>query len=241
MVVSNKVYGISHDIILNRNFLENFIYTSKELNYYYSEDFSPHFYIDLALAGFISIWYKENECEYLLPEMQFDYAVLEFTDLHISKKVQKLLKSPLKYHFFIDEYFEEILEILGKYHDNSWIKGKYCELLRNLKTTEYKKEKFQLTSFGILDKDTNKVVAGEIGYITHGKIYTSLSGFSSKEKKYNNYGNLQLVLLAQYLEKEHFLFWNLGHPYMDYKLKLGAKILSREEFLKKFLIETMEI
>ena len=236
MVVTNKVYGITHDIILNKDFLENFIYKSTELNYYYSENFSVPFYIDLALAGFISIWYKENEMEYLLPEMQFDYAVLDFVDLHISTKVQKLLNQSSKYHFFIDEYFEEILEILEIYHENSWIKGKYSDLLKKLKITEYKKEKFKLVSFGILDPFTNKVVAGEIGYITNGKIYTSLSGFSSKEKLYNNYGTLQLVLLAQYLKKHNFSFWNLGHPYMDYKLKLGAKILPREEFLKKFLL-----
>lgn len=234
--MSNKVYGISHESILDKNVLENFIYKNMELNYYYSVDFSPIFYIDLALTGFISIWHKENNIEYLLPEMQFDYAVLEFKDLHVSKKVQKLLKQSSKYYFFIDEYFEELLDILGNYHENSWIKGKYCDLLKKLKNKAYQTKDFQLISFGILDSETKKIVAGEIGYITKEKIYTSLSGFSSKEKKYNNYGNLQLVLLAQYLEKQNFLFWNLGHPYMDYKLKLGAKVLSRVEFLDKFLI-----
>lgn len=234
--MSNKLYGITHENILDKNILENFIYRNMELNYYYSEDFSPDFYIDLALAGFISIWYKENECEYLLPEMQIEYAVLEFTDLHISKKVQNLLKQPLKYQFFIDESFEEIVDILGDHHNNSWMQGKYSTLLKKIKKSEYKKEDFELISFGILDIDTKEIVAGEIGYITQGKVYTSLSGFSSDKKKYNNYGNLQLVLLAQYLEKQNFLFWNLGHPYMDYKLKLGAKVLNRGEFLEKFLI-----
>ncbi len=236
MAESNKVYGITPDIIKNETLLKNFIYQNVECNYYYSEEFSPEFYIDLALAGFISIWYKENECEYLLPEMQFDYAVLEFDDLHISKKVQKLLNRSSYYNFFINEHFENIIDILSNHHKNSWIQGKYIELLKQLKITKYKTEEFQLVSFGIIDNKTKKIVAGEIGYITKKKIYTSLSGFSSKEKKYNNYGNLQLVLLAKYLEKQNFLFWNLGHPYMDYKLKLGAKVLSREKFLKKFLI-----
>ena len=234
--MSHKIYAITHDVILNSDLLENFIYKNMELNYYYSEDFSPQFYIDLALAGFISIWYKENECEYLLPEIQFEYAVLNFDDLHISKKVQKLLKQPSEYHFFRDEYFEEIMDILSSYHNNSWIQGKYCELLKQLKLIDYKKDDFEIVCFGIVDCETKKIIAAEIGYITKSKIYTSLSGFSSKEKKYNNYGNLQLVLLAKYLEKHHFSFWNLGHPYMEYKLKLGAKVLTREEFLKKFLI-----
>ena len=69
-------------------------------------------------------------------------------------------------------------------------------------------------------------------------MYTSLSGFSSKEKAYNNWGNLQLVLLAEYLEKNNYEFWNLGHPYMDYKIKLGAKIFTRIDFLEKWLLAT---
>lgn len=233
--MSKKIYPISHEDILDKNILENFIYKNNTLNYYYSQDFSPMFYIDLALAGFISIWHKENDIEYLLPEIQFDYAVLEFKDLHISKKVQKLLKNFSEYHFFIDQYFEELLDILGQSHENSWIQGKYCDLLKKLKNKKYQTKDFQLVSFGIVDNNTKKIVAGEIGYITKEKIYTSLSGFSLKEKPYNNYGTLQLVLLAKYLEKHDFLFWNLGHPYMEYKLKLGAKVLTRKEFLQMFL------
>ncbi len=79
-------------------------------------------------------------------------------------------------------------------------------------------------------KDTRRLIAGEVGYIIS-KTYTSLSGFSIKDKKYNNYGNLQLILLAKYLEKNGFLFWNLGHPHMIYKQKLGCKIYQRDEFL----------
>lgn len=80
---------------------------------------------------------------------------------------------------------------------------------------------------------TNRLIAGEVGYKT-GDVYTSLSGFCLRDKNYNNFGNLQMVLLAKYLEKNNYAFWNLGHPYMDYKKKLGAKIYIREEFLKLF-------
>ena len=44
-----------------------------------------------------------------------------------------------------------------------------------------------------------------------------------------------MVLLSKYLEENGFLFWNLDHPYMQYKLDLGAKVLSRIEFLEKWL------
>ena len=46
-----------------------------------------------------------------------------------------------------------------------------------------------------------------------------------------------MTLLAQYLENNHFSFWNMGHPYMQYKLDLGASILDREVFLLKWLKE----
>lgn len=43
--------------------------------------------------------------------------------------------------------------------------------------------------------------------------------------------------LGFYLENNKFSFWNLGHPYMQYKFDLGAKLYAREEFLKKWLVE----
>jgi hypothetical protein len=44
-----------------------------------------------------------------------------------------------------------------------------------------------------------------------------------------------MVLLALYLENNNYSFWNLGHPYMQYKFDLGAISFSREEFLKRWL------
>ena len=86
-------------------------------------------------------------------------------------------------------------------------------------------------------RENNVLISGEIGYII-GKTYTSLSGFSSDEKCYRNYGTAQLVLLAQYLQANGFSFWNLGQPYMDYKLALGAKIYERKAFLARWFEAT---
>jgi len=41
-------------------------------------------------------------------------------------------------------------------------------------------------------------------------------------------------LLSKYLEKNGLSFWNLGHPHMEYKKKLGAKVYARQEFLKRW-------
>ena len=95
------------------------------------------------------------------------------------------------------------------------------------------KNNFEIISVELVCTESGKLISGEVGYIIS-NTYTSLSGFSSKEKKYSNYGTLQLVLLAKYLEKNSFEFWNLGHPHMEYKQKLGCKTLPRDKFLKRW-------
>jgi Leu/Phe-tRNA-protein transferase len=105
-----------------------------------------------------------------------------------------------------------------------------------LRSTQNLDDNFQVISVAIRENDT--LIAGELGYII-GRTYTSLSGFSSSEKEYNNYGTAQLILLAQYLEESGFVFWNLGQVYMTYKLDLGAKIYERASFLKRWFKATV--
>lgn len=227
------IYHISQKDLNDKHTLFNFIYPNLDLTYYVSDDFSPSFYIDLARAGFISVSdYVNDSKQYLFPEMQQSYAVLDFENLHISKKVKKLLKDESLYSFTVDQNFEKVLELIDNYHKDNWMKGKYLELLKELKTYNDDKS-FKLISVELKSK-SGELVAGEIGYKIE-KTYTSLSGFS--DKKYNNYGKLQMVLLAKYLESNSFSFWNLGHPYMQYKLDLGAKVLPRNKFLNRWLKE----
>lgn len=172
----------------------------------------------------------------LLPEMQFEYALLELQDLHVSKKVKKLINKK-QYEIKINHDLLKIIESLEAFHEDSWIKGDYKKMIFNL--TKYDSEEFRLFTFELYDKNTKKLIAGELGYII-GSSYTSLSGFSSKDSDYRNWGKLQLVLLGEYLKEESFKIWNLGHPYMDYKLDLGAKIYKRLDFLKIWQETTKE-
>lgn len=199
-------------------------------SYYWSDEWSEDFYIELAEAGFISTTYDTKAGLVLLPELQFDYAILDFKDLHISKKVKKLINENA-YTFSLNSMFDEVLAKISTQHKYNWLKEEYLQLLKNLYNSE--NINFQIISIEIICKDSSELIAGEVGYII-GKTYTSLSGFSSREKKYNNYGNLQLVLLAKFLQENGFLFWNLGHSHMNYKQKLGCKTHNREEFLKRW-------
>jgi len=197
------------------------------VNYYWTDDFSAKNYIALAKAGFISVTEQHQGEELLIPEIQFNYALLDFKDLHISKKVQKLLHQK-KLSITLSSNLDEVYAGINLYHKNSWFSKKYLTMLKEVQALDG-----DVLVKAVELRENEKLIAGEIGYII-GKTYTSLSGFSSREKSYRNYGTAQLVLLAQYLEKLGCDFWNLGHPYMDYKLALGAKIYERKDFLKRW-------
>ena len=236
MGVENTIYYITHENIKDKDVLFHDIYGNEQTNYYFSDDFSKDFYIQLARCGFISTSTINDDKLYLLPELQFEYSILDFENLHISKKVKKLLKKD-DYVFTINKKFDEVLEKIETYHNPNWLIGEYKTLAKELSTYKPSWIDFEIMSIEVSHKQTNELIAAEIGYKIN-NTYTSLTGFSSKEKKYNNYGKLQLVLLAKYLENENYVFWNLGHPYMEYKFDLGAIKYSRLDFLQRWLPQT---
>jgi len=224
-----QIYYIESQKLRDKLFFES-ICSDMTNSYYWSDDWSEEFYISLAKKGFISTTYDTKDGLVLLPELEFDYAILDFENLHISKKVKKLLTKD-DYVFSIDTRFDEVLDSFEKFHQYNWLKGRYVELLKSLHLQI--RDDFRLFSVEVSSKSDETLIAGEVGYIIN-NIYTSLSGFSIKEKYYNNYGKLQMVLLAKYLQRSGIEFWNLGHPHMPYKMHLGAKIYNRKEFLKRW-------
>ncbi|HHD75689.1 MAG TPA: hypothetical protein ENK95_02550, partial [Campylobacterales bacterium] len=130
----------------------------------------------------------------------------------------------------IGDAFEEVFEKIYQFHSLTWLRRPYLETL--IKVNQEKHDEMQVVTAMIRDEN-HEPIAGEFGYII-GKTYTSLAAFSSKEKHYANYGTAQLVLLAQHLEKEGFAFLNLGQPFMPYKIKLGAKVYERHDFLERW-------
>lgn len=225
-----QIYHIGFKELNNKEYFQEHIASDMKNNYYWSDDWSCEFYIALAKAGFISTTHDSIGGLVLLPELQYDYAVLYFKDLYISSKVKKLLTKN-NYNFSVDNKFDEVLDKFSKYHKDNWLKDKYIETLKSLHLNKNDRDDFKITSFEVVCNETNEIIAGEVGYII-GATYTSLSGFSSREKNYSNYGTLQLVLLAQYLKNHNFEFWNLGHPHMEYKKRLGCTVLNRSDFLK---------
>ncbi|RXJ70053.1 hypothetical protein CRV08_00375 [Halarcobacter ebronensis] len=201
-------------------------------NYYWSDDFSNEFYIKAAQCGFITTsMYTKDNLFILLPEIQYEYAILNFEDIKIDKKVKKILEKK-EYKFTINERFDEVLNKIQGYHKNSWINDNYIKIINNIKNTKLNSN-FKFITIEVSDLVTNKLISGEIGYKI-GKTYTSLSGFTTREKKYNYWGKLQLVLLNDFLKNNDYKLWNLGHPQLQYKIDLGAKIYNRKDFIDRW-------
>ena len=206
-----------------------FIHSHEESHYYWSSSWSPELYSKLAYEGLISITYEKEDGSFvLLPEMQKEYAVLDWENLHASGKVKKLLSRERGFQMSINQDFPRVIEQIQSFHKPCWLCPEYVDLLCQLHKSD-NPHVCKVLSVELRDS-SGTLVAGEVGYRI-GSIYTSLSGFVLREKRYQNWGTLQLVLLGRFLKNQGFHFWNLGHAGMLYKERLGACTLNREDFL----------
>ena len=231
---------ISPSILGQGGIFEGNIYPNMDVSYYWSDCWTPEFYRSLAKRGFISVAMDhESLGSLLLPEMQKSYALLDWHNLHVSGHVRKILnRGSLEAQGFSLRLSGDPRKVIGavrnQFGSDNWINDEYEKLLIRLASPEERGDNFALKTTELYEK--GELVAGELGY-TIGRTYTSLTGFSSRKREHRNRGTLQLVLLARLLEKRGYAFWNLGHPYMEYKISLGARILPREEFLYRWLRE----
>ena len=214
-----------------------------ERTHYWSDCWDPEFYIALAEAGFISTAVAYTDPPFLLlPELQESYAVLDWENLRIDRSVARLLATPVvsaSISFGFSEELAPVLERVVASHERCWIHPPYRDLLNRL--AGFTHPRFRLRTVEVRENASGTLVAGELGY-TLGSTYTSLSGFfSHDERRWNNYGKLQMVMLARALWDAGYAFWNLGHPHMAYKTALGARVLPRHEFLNRWRSAIAEV
>ena len=231
------IYSISRSQ-LREDLLRKRIYPALEQTLYWSRSFEPALYIDLARAGFISITVEHpTHGGVLLAELQSSYAVLDWANLHCSRKLRKLLRCGVLEREGIELRISgscaRVLDRLIAYHgSDNWIHSRYRTLLQQLERAP--SPEFALHGVELWSEEREELIAGELGY-SLGRIYTSLSGFCLRdEPEWRNFGSLQMFLLAERLRDADYAFWNLGHPHMPYKVAMGARILRRGEFLKRF-------
>lgn len=235
---ANPILPISQEV-LREDILHSHIYPNLTQVYYWSEDWDPGFYIALAHAGFISISHEHPEYgPLLIPEMQECYAVLDWSELHRSRKLCKLMRSERLAEESIELRLVDdtgrVIERLVDYHTPStWLTRPYREMLRRLPTGA--RTDFSLHGVELWSRKRDRLIAGELGY-SLGRTYTSLSGFCTRPNpEWRRFGTLQQVLLARRLEACGYAFWNMGDPGPAYKRELGARILPRHDFLERWL------
>jgi Leu/Phe-tRNA-protein transferase len=215
---------------------------ARPTTHYWSDDWSTGFYRLQARAGLISTAFVHEELgPVLMPEIQSSYAVLDWGDLHLSRSMRRWMRSTRRaegeYALRVGSGLDEIIDgVVRTYGEHSWLIGAYADLLRSL-LAEGARGDFELMTSALVSGRTGRIVAGELGYRV-GRVYTSLTGFFDRRDPANDRtGTLQLALLAGHLERAGFAFWNLGHPSLQYKLDLGARVLERSLFLRRWFDE----
>ena len=157
----------------------------------------------------------------LLPKLHLVRSALLFPDLHIKKSIRRFL--PL-YELRIDTDFDFILDRCVQIHGPAWLTPPLVEILKSIRNR--KETRIKPVSFGVYRE--GKLRAGEVG-VAVGRIYTSYSGYYEED----NAGTVQMILMAQWLEKTGFNFLDFGMP-LDYKTALGAKDIDPRSFVELF-------
>ncbi|MDR0472231.1 MAG: leucyl-tRNA--protein transferase [Treponema sp.] len=184
-------------------------------------DFESEFIARLMAAGFLVMSARDSNITILLPKHHLVRSCLFFPQLHIKKSIRGRLP---QYELRFDTDFDAIVEKCIKVHGNDWLTLPLVKAIKDIRNNS--SMPVYPASFGLYRNGGLK--AGEFGIIA-GKVYTSYSGYFEE----GGAGTAQMILTAQFLEKNGFAFWDLGMP-LDYKLTIGAREISRKEFMERF-------
>lgn len=217
--------------------LEQVIYPTLELECFWTDDWSPQMFRRFLLAGFLTISAPlPDRAPVLLAQLHTEYSMLDWPNLHLSRKVKRLvrrgtLKERGAHLRFTPNVNAVCAGIRRSYGDRTWLTPRYAQLLAAA-SSEFPVS-IQPLATELRDGE-GRLLGGEIGY-TIGAVYTSLSGFLDREAPaVNHYGKAQLATLARVLHQCGYAFWNLGEPTLEYKVDLGAIRTPRPEFLRRW-------
>jgi Leu/Phe-tRNA-protein transferase len=217
--------------------------TGYENEFCIADDFSLDFIARLMAAGFLVMSLRLNghgrdhdpPVYILTPKLHFERSVIFFDDFHEPRSARRLIP---RYELRVDtgteapedfSLFDSVLERCATIHGDDWLTLPLRESFRQLHASRNTAintagAAVHTTAFGLYRE--GRLVAGEFG-VAAGKVYTSYSGYYDEDSA----GTVQLILTGRYLRDAGFAFWDLGMP-MEYKTRLGAREVEREEFLE---------
>jgi Leu/Phe-tRNA-protein transferase len=188
-----------------------------------SVSFEPDFVDSLCAAGFITMATNDGgEGEYLIPKLHTIRSVMEPREIAVTRTARR---ESSRYSFGLDARFGEVLDACVATHGEDWLRPPLREAWLELFATRSER-RCRFASMELYRGDA--LAAGEIGVFA-GSCYTSLTGF----RRESGSGTVQLAAAGRYLEASGVTLWDLGMP-LDYKDTLGARNVSRSEFLSLF-------
>lgn len=162
-------------------------------------------------------------------ESYYDIFAIKLHDLReilspIAVRPGKTVKRNSKlYRIVIDYDFDMVYKgVLDQFGRTCWFTNELYDKIKPLILNE--NSLTSLHTFGVINKE-DKLVAGDIGVVS-GSRYLSMTGFCLE----NGAGTVLLYAIGKLLPRFGFDIWDLG-MYLDYKDRLGAGLISREEFL----------
>ena len=205
------------DALLKTEYDEEFCVTV-----FFNEDFLAR----LMEAGFLVMSgalndEREEPLYILLPKLHLVRSVLFFPELRVKKSIRPFLS---RYELRVDMDFDLVLDKCVQTHGDAWLTPPFVEMLKSIR--KRKGMRVKPVSFAVYRNGELK--AGEIGVVT-GRVYTSYSGYHEE----NNAGTVQMLLMAQWLDKTGFDFLDFGMP-LDYKTQLGAQDIPMRRFVELF-------
>ncbi len=185
--------------------------------------FEPDFVAGLVREGFIpmAVAFGDGR-EYLLPKLHLVRACLDPVSVRVTRSARRGARGLI---LSMNRAYDEVLSACVATHGDGWLRPPLVATFRSL-ASRGPIDGFGLLSFELWKGD--RLVAGEIGALV-GKNYTSWSGF----RREDGTGTVQLVAMARSLSRAGVELWDLGMP-LPYKSGLGARELSRSEFLAAF-------
>ncbi|TFG84375.1 MAG: hypothetical protein E4H20_03340 [Spirochaetales bacterium] len=178
---------------------------------------------EAALAGFMPMSARFDEgaesITLFTPKLHRVRCLIDPSDVRPTKTV---LRTAKRYALGLNLDFPAVLAGCFAKHGDGWLtpelRACFLELARSSAARAVHWTSAELYQDG-------RLVAGEIGYVI-GSAWASLSGYTTV----SGAGTVQLYALAALLAKTGLRVWDLGMP-IDYKLRLGARILERKHYL----------
>jgi leucyl/phenylalanyl-tRNA--protein transferase len=149
-------------------------------------------------------------------------AILEFSELHVPKSLQKIQKKN-SFTFTIDRAFREVIRMCGKikreHEEGTWITEDFIESYTELHA----------------DGEAHSVEAWEAGELVGGLYGVDAGGVFAGESMFHlrpNASKLALLFLIEHL-RQRGAKWLDAQVMTPHLGMLGAKEISRGEFLRK--------